>query len=118
MSHDDHAVQVEQAMAATRKTKKWVQHSWLHHQGEFWHISINAWWQWWQCIVRILVGPSWELYCQLTLKWSTQAMAVDRKTKALITPPPRWNSVPKYYVWVSARQQSRWYSQSYCRPLI
>jgi len=41
----------------------------------------------------------------------TRAMAVHWKTKALVTPPPRW-------VWVSAWQQLWRCNQNLCRPFL
>ena len=37
--------------------KKFLQHSLLHHQGEFWHVSTSVWWQLWQCNQNYPSGP-------------------------------------------------------------
>jgi len=43
-----------------------------------------------------------------------RAVAINGKTEALRTPPPRWVSAQLLNVWVSARRRSRWCSQNLC----
>ena len=82
-----------------------------------WYVIVSLQWQLQQCSQN-LCRPSWEQYCQQTLKQGARAMVVNRNTKALITPPPRWVSATKFNVLVSTRERSRRYSQNLCRTLL
>jgi len=62
-------------------------------------------------LVRIFVVPK-------KIKVGRISNGTQQKTKAHITPPPRWDSVPKLNVWVSTQEQSLWYSQNLCRTLL
>jgi len=72
---------------------KLLQHSQLCHKGEFRHISISTQQQSWWCS-KNLHRPFLRAILPTTVEASSWVMVVKRKTKALITLPPRWNSPP------------------------
>ena len=74
----------------------------------------------WSCWVHVLLenelNSIWTLKIELFVMFYLSNDG-RQKIKALITPPSRWVSAPNSYVWVSTREQSRWYSQYLCRLL-
>ena len=92
ISCDDHAVPVEQAMAGSQKgDNKLLQCSQLRLRGEF---QYNYKCHCITVITAVYSESSWAFPESCTANESQtgtrQAMAVDWKTKALITPPLRW----------------------------
>ena len=48
-------------------------------------------------------GLFWELYCQ----WTVELSAKGQQEGKLVTPPPRWVSAQKLYLWVNAQNGAR-----------
>ena len=118
MSRDDHAVElIEPSHGGPDKDKTLLQHSQRCHEGEFRHISISARQRSLRCGQNLR-----ELFLRATLPMTVRscarAMADNRETKGLITPPPRWVSAQLLYVCVSAWWWSRRCSQHLCSPFL
>ena len=93
--------QVRASHGGQNEDKTLLQRSQHCHKGEFWHVSINAWQRSLQC-GQNLCGPFLRATLPMTVESSARAMAINGKTKALRTPPPRWVSAQLLYVCVSA----------------
>ena len=64
--------------------KKLLQYSQLCHQGEFWHLSLSAWRQSWQCSQKL---HGLFVRAVLPMKVEASTLVVNEKIKALVTPP-------------------------------
>ena len=116
MSRDDHAVQFIEPWRPKRRQNIITALTTLP-QGWVRHVSINTR----QRSLRYgqnLHGPFLRATLQMTVGLCARAMAINGKTKALRTLPPRWVSAQLLYVLVNVRRRSRWCSQNLRRPFL
>ena len=83
------------------KTKTLLQRKEPCHRDEFWHISNSARQRSLRC-GQNLRGPFLRATLLMTVGLCAQAMADNRETKGLITPPPRSVSAQLLCVCVTA----------------
>ena len=116
MPHDDYTVLIEHPMAARWKTKIVTAFA----TSPLVLVSAPKL----QCTTAFMVAqsePLWAFPESCTVNESQSERSDDgtqQENKSTKTLAPRGVSVPRIYVWVSTREQTRRYSQNLDRPLL
>jgi len=97
ITRDDHTLSWA-SDGSQKEDQKLLQVSELHHQGEFWYLNVSVQWQLWQCNQN-LCGPFLRAALPMKVKVNAWARVADGKTKALLTPAPRWVPAPIIHIW-------------------
>ena len=102
MSRDDHAALFNWSLrGGQNEDRTLLQRSQHCRNGEFRHVGISTRQQSLRC-GQNLRGPFLRATLPMTVGSCARAMADNRETKGLITPPSRWVSTQLLYVCVTA----------------